>query len=66
MSLIVSNRASAKQLEMLEQMEYRGTTNLTVEQAAKLINEYWEEQRLQRKREEAALRDYYGDGIDIY
>lgn len=66
MSLIISNKASAKQLEMLEQMGYYGKQNLTVEQAAQLIKEYWEEERLERKRQEEALREEYGDLLDIY
>jgi hypothetical protein len=48
MSLIVSNRATDKQIETLRKLEYYGSFDLTMAQAADLIDELFEQQRMDR------------------
>jgi hypothetical protein len=59
MGLIISNRATAKQIEMLRKLEYLGTWTLTIEEAATLIDELLEEQRMHRDDFEP---DYFNQG----
>ena len=61
MSLIISNKVTDKQRAILKECEYYGTFNLTIEEAAKIIDELFEEQRLQRQHSEDDLL-----GTDIY
>jgi hypothetical protein len=63
-SLYISNKATAKQLAMLKKLNYcengKYTLNaLSVEQAAALIDELFEEQRLHRDEYEP---DYFNQG----
>lgn len=46
MSLIVSDRATPKQIELLKSLEYYGDLNLSMTEAAELIDEYIEQKRL--------------------
>lgn len=48
MSLHISNRLTDKQIAILTKLEYIGSYDLTVEQAAAIIDELFEEQRLHR------------------
>lgn len=48
MSLIISNRATQKQLEALKKLGYTGTTNLSISEAADLIDQLIEEQQFYR------------------
>jgi hypothetical protein len=59
MGLIISNRATAKQIDMLRKLEYLGTWTLTIEEAATLIDELLEEQRMHRDDFEP---DYFNQG----
>lgn len=62
MSLIIGNRATKKQIELLKKLEYYGSLNLSVEEAAKIIDELFEEQRLDQKYEnEGTYADYYNN-----
>ncbi len=63
MSLIVSNRATEKQIAMLKKLEYYGDFNLSVDEAAELIDEYFEQQRLDQQEH---VYDLEGHEIDIY
>jgi hypothetical protein len=66
MSLIISNKATAKQIAMLNKLEYYGSLDLTVEQAAKLIDELFEQQRMDRVANHEYLLDMEGNSINIY
>jgi hypothetical protein len=55
MGLFISNRLTAKQRAILEKYDYCGSYDLTVEQAAVIIDELFEEQRLMDK--DAGLDD---------
>lgn len=46
MSLIVSNRATEKQIAELKRLGYIGPLKLSIEAAAKLLDELFEEERL--------------------
>lgn len=59
MSLIVSNRATDKQIEMLKKLEYHGDLNLSVEEAAELIDEYIEYQQDMQSEMEGYRYDIY-------
>jgi hypothetical protein len=59
MSLIVSNKLTDKQRAQLIKLEYIGTFDLTIEQAAEIIDELFEEQRL-------FYRDFDATEADIY
>lgn len=52
MSLLITNKATAKQVAMLKKLEYYGTgkyatENLSVGEAAKILDELFEERRLE-------------------
>lgn len=65
MSLVVSNRATDKQLEALKGMGYLGTLDLTVTEAAKLLDELFEEVKYGRERERWGI-EFEGQILDIY
>jgi len=57
MSLKISTKATQKQLTVLKRLEYYGTgnyaaENLSIAEAAELIDELFEEQRLENNRME--------------
>lgn len=57
MSLKINNRATPKQIAVLKSMDYYGRWDLSVDEAAKLITELFEERRLQLDNEDP---DYSG------
>lgn len=62
MSLKLSNLATDKQKAILERLEYIGTGKYTIDQlsvseAAEIIDGLFEEERLERQSEEAMLRE---------
>lgn len=61
MSLIVSDRATDKQIAMLKKLEYYGDLNLSVDQAAELIDEYFEQQRLDQFDQDYLGTDKWGN-----
>ena len=63
MSLILSNRATKKQRELLHKLEYYGSYDLTVTQAARLIDELFEEKRLADNDQYIELN---GEQINIF
>lgn len=65
MSLKISNLATAKQKAILKKLEYLGTGQYAIERlsiadAADLITELFEEERLERVREKEFEQDYLG------
>lgn len=63
MSLIISNHLTDKQKAILQKMEYYGTYDLTVSEATHLIEELFEEKRLDNKAEG---RDYRQTILDKF
>lgn len=68
MSLLISNKATPKQVAILKKLEYFGTgkyaiENLSVSAAAELITELFEEERLLKNEEE--FSQYYM-GVDPF
>lgn len=61
MSLIVSNRATEKQIAMLKKLEYYGNFNLSIEEAAQLIDELFEQQRLDNFETDYMGTDAWGN-----
>lgn len=59
MGLIVSNRLTDKQRAILEKYDYCGTWELTVEEAAQIIDEIFAEQRMHRDDMDATENDLY-------
>lgn len=53
MSLIVSNRVTEKQIAMLKKLEYYGDLNLSVDEAAQLIDELFQQQKWDNETEGA-------------
>ncbi len=56
MSLILSNKATDKQIAALKKLDYFGTFDLTVEQAAQLLDELFEQKRI---HQDEPTIDYY-------
>lgn len=52
MSLKINNRATPKQIAVLKSMDYYGRWDLSVDEAAKLITELFEERRLSLDNED--------------
>lgn len=48
MSLHINNMVTDKQVAILTKYDYCGTFNLTIEEAAKIIDELFEEQRMHK------------------
>lgn len=46
MSLIVSDRATQAQIDLLKKLEYYGDLNLSMQEASELIDEYIEQRRM--------------------
>lgn len=46
MSLKISNKATPKQIQALKDLDYVGKWDLTVDEAAQLLTELWEERRI--------------------
>lgn len=66
MSLKISNLATAKQVAVLQRLEYLGTgkytiDRLTIQDATELITELFEEERLTKKTEQ----EKYGNLFDL-
>ena len=61
MGLIVSNRLTDKQRDMLERLNYCGTWQLTVEEAGAVIDELLAERRMHRDDYEPDLFQSYDD-----
>ena len=49
MALRLTNRLTAAQKQMLEQLDYYGTFDLSVQQAAEIIDGLLEEERLRKR-----------------
>jgi hypothetical protein len=58
MSLHLSNRMTDKQRAILVKLEYVGKWDLTVDEAAQIINELFEEERLQETGDQS-YADWY-------
>jgi len=66
MTLLISNLATAKQVAILVKLNYTGRgkyalSKLSTVDAAKLIDELWEEQRIARRDEQ----EQYGNLFDL-
>jgi hypothetical protein len=64
MSLKITNKLTAKQRELLLKLEYDGTWDLTVEQAAEVIDELLLEQ-MENGKTYGDVQDYYDLDDDI-
>lgn len=70
MSLKISNKATAKQMELLTMLDYIGrgnyaAENLTSEEAGKIIDELFIEQKWEYGRIKEVAEDYYNFPNDI-
>lgn len=63
MSLIVSNRATNKQLEALRFNGYDGDTNISMEQAAALLEDIFQQQQHDST---ACYIEFEGQRIEIF
>lgn len=60
MSLKINNRATAKQIAMLKELDYYGKWDLSVDEAADLLTELFEQRRLALQNEEPPEADWLG------
>ncbi len=67
MSLFINNLATDKQVAMLHKLEYIGrgkyaAEQLTKQEAAEILNELFEEERLDKQATELAIREANNEG----
>lgn len=60
MSLRITNKATAKQIQVLKEMDYVGKWDLTIDEATEIIGELFEERREALKNEDYDKEEQWG------